>query len=73
MTLSYTTSAIEGSLRTVHTIVIDGEQLVTTRSKEILQFARPRIYSKWVWKALKEAVRLGEPLQVTGGGLFDKE
>lgn len=36
-------------------------------------FAKPRIYSKYVWKQLKESVRLGEPLQVVGGGLFDKD
>lgn len=73
MTLSYSTSTKEGSLRTTHKIVIDGEQLITTRAKEVLILAKPRIYSKYVWKQLKESVRLGESLEVMGGGLFDKD
>lgn len=70
MALSYSISTVEGKLRTVHTINIDGEQLVTTRAKEVLIFAKPRIYSKPVWKQLKECVRLGQSLTVNGGGLF---
>jgi hypothetical protein len=70
MTLSYSTSTKEGSLRTIHKIVIDGEELTTTREKEVLVFAKPRIFSKYTWKMLKEAVRLGESLEVKGGGLF---
>lgn len=73
MTLSYSITTIPGTLRTVHTIVIDGDKLETTRAKEVLVFAKPRIYSKYVWKQLKEAVRLGESLTVDGGGLFDKD
>jgi hypothetical protein len=65
MNLSYSTSAVSGSLRTVHTIVIGDEQLVTTRAKEVLVFAKPRIASKYEWKLLKEAVRLGKPLELT--------
>lgn len=71
MQLSYSTSTKEGTLRTVHAIVIDEEQLVTTKAKEVLIFAKPRIFSKDTWKALKEAVRLGESLEVSGGGLFE--
>lgn len=33
MTLSYKTTTKEGSLRTIHIIVIDGERLETTREK----------------------------------------
>lgn len=73
MTLSYKTTTKEGSLRTIHLIVIDGERLETTREKEVLIFAKPRIYSKYIWKQLKECVRLGEPLEVSGGGLFDTD
>lgn len=71
MKISYSTSTAPGSLRTVHTIVIETESLTTTRAKEVLTFAKPRIFSKIVWKQLKDAVRLGESLEVTGGGIFD--
>lgn len=71
MRLSYSTSTVPGSLKTIHTIVIEHETLVTTRAKEVLLFARPRIFSKYVWKQLKECVRLGEKLDISGGGLFD--
>jgi hypothetical protein len=64
MTLFYSTSTKAGSLRTIHTIVIYDERLETTRAKEILVFAKPRIPSKYDWKLLKEAVRLGEPLEL---------
>lgn len=70
MRLSYSTSTVPGALRTLHHIEIDGEKLTTTRAKEILVFAKPRIFDKFVWKQLKEAVRLGQPLEVSGGGLF---
>jgi len=70
MKISYSITTVEGKLRTVHTIKIEGEQLVTTRAKEVLVFAKPRIFSKNVWKHLKECVRLGEPLEVMGGDLF---
>lgn len=71
MTISYSLSTVSGKLRTLHTITIEHETLTTTRAKEVLTFAKPRIFSKSVWKELKEAVRLGEPLTVTGGGIFD--
>lgn len=51
-------------LRTLHIIVIDGESLSTTRAKEVLQFAKNRSISKFDWKELKEAVRLGNPLSI---------
>jgi hypothetical protein len=70
MKIAYSISTIPGKLRTVHTIVIEHERLETTRAKEVLLFAKPRIFDKFVWKQLKEAVRLGEPLTVDGGGLF---
>ncbi len=64
MQLSYSITAKDGSLRRLHIIVIDGERLETTREKEVLIFARPRINSKYHWKSLKEAVRLGESLEI---------
>lgn len=67
MKLSYTTSTTPGSLKTIHTIVIETERLETTRAKEVLLFAKPRIFSKYVWKQLKESVRLGENLEIMGG------
>jgi hypothetical protein len=70
MTISYKTSTISGTLRTVHTIRIDEDELTSTRAKEILVFAKPRIFSKKTWKLLKKCVRVGEPLEVKGGGLF---
>ena len=70
MQLSYSTTTEEGNLRTVHKIIIDGEELTTTRAKEVLTFSKPRLFSKTVWKQLKDCVRLGEPLEVMGGGLF---
>jgi len=71
MKISYSTSTVPGKLRTVHTIVIEHETFETTRAKEILTFAKPRIFDKLVWKELKEAVRLGNSLTVDGGGLFN--
>lgn len=70
MKLEYTPSTIEGTLRTIHKINIDGETLETTRAKEILKFAKPRIYDKFVWKELKKSVRLGHNMTVSGGDLF---
>lgn len=67
MNLDYKTTAIQGKLRTVHIIVIEAESLTTTIAKEVLTFAKPRIQSKFVWKQLKEAVRLGESLTIKGG------
>jgi hypothetical protein len=67
MNLDYKTTTIEGKLRTVHIIVIEAESLTTTIAKEVLTFAKPRIQSKFVWKQLKEAVRLGESLTIKGG------
>lgn len=71
MNISYTTTTAPGSLRTIHIIVIENERFETTRAKEILTFAKPRVFSKDVWQQLKECVRLGESLQVMGGGLFE--
>jgi len=71
MIIAYSTTTKPGSLRTVHKIVIETEELETTRAKEVLTWAKPRIFSKFVWRQLKDCVRLGEPLQVTGGGLFE--
>lgn len=70
MNLSYSISTVPNKLRTVHHIKIEHEELFTTRSKEVLLFAKPRIFDKLTWKKLKEAVRLGHSLQVMGGGLF---
>ena len=70
MNLSYLPTTVPGSLRTIHKINIDGESLETTRAKEVLIFSKPKIFDKIVWKELKEAVRLGNTLTVTGGGLF---
>ncbi len=73
MELRYKTSTVTGHLRVIHRINIDGEEFETTRAKDILIWAKPRIHSKFVWKQLKESVRLGEVLTVDGGGLFDKD
>lgn len=70
MKLSYSTSTKPDSLRTVHIIVIEYERFETTRARDVLLFAKPRIFDKLVWKELKDAVRLGEPLEVMGGDLF---
>lgn len=70
MTLSYSISTVPGKFRTIHTIVIEHEQLVTTRAKEVLIFAKPRIFEKYTWKQLKECVRLGNSLEIKGGDLF---
>lgn len=67
MEVSYSITTKPNSLRTLHIIVINGERLETTREKEVLIFAKPRIPSKYDWKLLKDAVRLGQHLQVSGG------
>lgn len=69
MTLSYSTSTVPGSLRTVHTIVVDGNKLETTRKIEVLPFARPLVLDKSIWSELKEAVRLEKPFEVKEGTL----
>lgn len=70
MTLSYSTSTIPGSLRTLHKIVIETESLETTRAKEVLIFAKPRIFDKPTWKQLKRCIRMGQSLEIRGGDLF---
>lgn len=67
MTLSYTPAIKKGDK---HIILIETDKLETTKAKEVLKFAEKRVFSKSVWKLLKEAVRLGEPLEIKGGGLF---
>jgi hypothetical protein len=67
MNLDYKTTTFGESLRTIHIIVIEAESLTTTRAKEVLTFAKPRIQSKFNWKQLKECVRLGESLTIRGG------
>ncbi len=62
--LNYSTTTAVNSLRTIHTITINDESLTTTRAKEVLTFAKPRIASKYEWKYLKEAVRKGEALTI---------
>jgi hypothetical protein len=69
MNLDYKTTTSGNSLRTIHVIVIDGEFLSTTRSTEILQFAKNRNPSRYNWKQIKNAVRLGEQLRITNGQL----
>ena len=56
-----------GNPRIVHILIINDECITTTRNKEVLKFARPRIASKFDWKHLKDAVRLGESLTIAGG------
>lgn len=70
MNISYSKSTVPGKLRTVHTIRIENEEFASTKAKEILTWAKPRIFDKLAWKDLKEAVRLGHTLQISGGGLF---
>lgn len=67
MELTYRTVTAPNSNRTIHVIVIDESVLATTRAKEVLNFAKPRLTSKWDWKHLKEAVRLGTDLTINGG------
>jgi hypothetical protein len=67
MTLSYLPAVAKGQL---HKLEIDGEKIETTRAKEVLDFAKSRLYDKSVWKELKEAVRLGKSMTVTGGGIL---
>lgn len=67
MNLTYIPAVKKGAN---HFLQIGGEQILTTRAKKILDFAQPRITSKSDWKDLKEAVRLGEPLTITGGKIF---
>lgn len=68
MNLDYKiTTAFPDKLRTMHIIVIDGESLATTRAKEVLQFAKNRNIARHDWRDLKDAVRLGEPLQIRDG------
>lgn len=67
MNIDYKTTTVLGKLRTVHILVIDGESLTTTRQREVLVFAKPRIRDKFVWKQFKEAVRLGQSLTIRGG------
>ncbi len=68
MNLDYKITTLHpDKLRTLHIIVIDGEALTTTRAKEVLQFAKNRSIARYDWKHLKEAVRLGEPLQIRDG------
>lgn len=71
MQINYEPSTVEGSLKTLHKITIETETFESTRAKEVLKWAKPRIFSKYVWKFLKNAVRLGESLSVHGGGLFE--
>jgi len=61
--LEYRPSVTKGSL---HMIQIDDEKLETTVAKEVIKFAKARIDSRNAWKALKEAVRLAEPLTIAG-------
>lgn len=67
MELSYVITYKDGSLRPIHNLVIGDEQIISTRQKEVLAFARPRITAKYDWKQLKEAIRLGNHLQIMGG------
>lgn len=64
MNLSYKTTTMPGTLRTLHMLVINGEILTTTRKKELLVFAKPRINGKFHWKDFREAVRLEEALEI---------
>ncbi len=67
MNLTYKTTTNGKSLRTIHIITIEAESLTTTIAKEVLAFAKPRIQSKIIWKQLKDCVRLGESLRISGG------
>lgn len=67
MTIRYNPAVVKGQL---HTLQIEGEKIQTTRAKEVLEFAKSRIFDRSVWKQLKEVVRLGKTLTVDGGGLF---
>ena len=64
MTLNYKPAIAKGQL---HILIINGEFISTTIAKEVLTFAKSRIQSKRDWKQLKECVRLGEYLSISGG------
>jgi hypothetical protein len=70
MTLRYKPAFVKGA---THYLEIDGEKFESTREKEVRNWAKTRIYSRYIWKQLKESIRLGESLTVDGGGLFDKD
>lgn len=65
--LHYYRTVQPGKLRTIHHLTIAGETITTTRSKEILLFAKPRVRDRFEWKHIKEAVRRGESLEIFGG------
>ena len=66
MNLDYKTSTVASDkLRTLHIVIVDAEILTTTRQKEILQFVKARKPTKYEWKKVKEAVRLGNELKLT--------
>jgi len=68
MNLSYKTTTVgPHKLRTMHVIIVEDEFLTTTRAKEVLKFVKDRNPSKYDWKQLKEAVRLGDPIKITDG------
>lgn len=64
MYLSYKPAIVKGA---AHLLLINGEYISTTKQKEVLLFARNRITDKFTWKELKEAIRLGQPIEITGG------
>jgi len=70
MNISYTPATIPGKLRTEHKITIDHQTFSTTRKKEILVWAKSRIFDKYTWRKLQEAVRLETSFTAAGGGLF---
>lgn len=67
MTLNYSITYAENSIRPIHNLVINGESIITTRQKEVLNFARPRIQLKSDWKLLNESIRLGQHISISGG------
>ena len=64
MNLDYIPAIIK---RAQHSLTINGEAIITTNAKEILNFAKPRMTDRRVWKELKEAVRLGQRLTIREG------
>jgi len=62
--IEYKATTKPGTLITMHMVVIDGEILTTTRKKEVLLFAKPRINNKYDWEQFKEAVRLESSIQI---------
>lgn len=63
MNLEYRTATVApNSLRTLHIIIVNGEEFKTTVKSDILQFVKNRNPTKYEWKDVREAIWREEPL-----------